>query len=672
MTVQNLKMRRGLIALLIVSLVVVALAGGGLWYAMTQAAPTLSPIPVFTPPPSFDDLAAQYPDLAKYLQDPAFGTTYKEFLIAYQQGGLAAAEQLARDQGLVTKQDELRVTLILDSATNLPAVSAELAALGVIVESSYADELNIAIPFTLIERVAQTQNPGAVLGQIRGLAHVIKLRVPQPNSVQQSGATSQAVTPTGALAWHQAGFTGRGVKVGILDLGFDGYKNLLGKTLPSTERVHARSFVRGVEPDAAGEIHGAACAEIIHAMAPDAELYLAYSTDSSEDSQAIQWFIEQGVKIVSHSAGSFIGPMDGTGAYAKLIDDQAAKGILWINSSGNSADEHYRFSSSQLPSGVLTLHYQALLPNAKIVLEWDDWAGNAASQDYDLYLYDASGKILQRSEERQAGQPKDVPVEGFKTNLRAGQTAFLEIRAKHATRQVTFDLFTYYGEIEDWTPAPEHSITTPADARGSFTIGAIQWNKNQIEGFSSQGPTTDGRIKPDLVGPDGVLTASYSPKMFSGTSASAPHVAGAAALVWGRTPSLTSVQVQDYLETNAVDLGVKGKDNVYGSGNLNLPSPAQPLLPTVPPTLPPTILAQPQPPTSPPTAPPTAPAIPQPTRAPTVVPPPTAKQDSNALIGTIALLGSLLCFGAIGSIAGLTLLIVTTRVRPSPPTPMPL
>src|SRR5438034_4763118 len=56
----------------------------------------------------------------------------------------------------------------------------------------------------------------------------------------------------------------------------------------------------------------------------------------------------------------------------------------------------------------------------------------------------------------------------------------------------------------------------------------------------------------------------------TGTSFSAPIVAGAAALVISANPALSAAQVQDILKQNADDLGAKGWDTSYGSGRLNV------------------------------------------------------------------------------------------------------
>src|SRR5262249_40271374 len=59
---------------------------------------------------------------------------------------------------------------------------------------------------------------------------------------------------------------------------------------------------------------------------------------------------------------------------------------------------------------------------------------------------------------------------------------------------------------------------------------------------------------------------------FAGTSASAPGVAGAAALLLQHSPGLTPAQLQARIESLGVDLGTAGKDNTYGSGREALPS----------------------------------------------------------------------------------------------------
>ena len=82
-----------------------------------------------------------------------------------------------------------------------------------------------------------------------------------------------------------------------------------------------------------------------------------------------------------------------------------------------------------------------------------------------------------------------------------------------------------------------------------------------------------------LVGPTNVIATGavalpsgtvfgYDPQ-FTGTSAAAPNVTGAASLVWSANPNLTAIQVQQVLSETAYDLGAPGYDFTYGHGFVN-------------------------------------------------------------------------------------------------------
>jgi hypothetical protein len=127
------------------------------------------------------------------------------------------------------------------------------------------------------------------------------------------------------------------------------------------------------------------------------------------------------------------------------------------------------------------------------------------------------------------------------------------------------------------------SVTEPASAPSVFAAGAVCWAAVTAEPFSSQGPTIDGRIKPDIAGPDNVSSFMYGnftsctgASGFAGTSAASPHVAGAAALVLGANPTYTPAQIKAHLQTNSTDLGPAGADKAYGSGLVMLPTKPSP------------------------------------------------------------------------------------------------
>ena len=83
------------------------------------------------------------------------------------------------------------------------------------------------------------------------------------------------------------------------------------------------------------------------------------------------------------------------------------------------------------------------------------------------------------------------------------------------------------------------SSPTPGDARGAFSVGAFDATTLLPESYSSEGPTDDGRLKPDIAAPTNVLITPGDPESEAinacgGTSCATPHVGGAAALIWGR------------------------------------------------------------------------------------------------------------------------------------------
>ncbi|MHC1737969.1 MAG: S8 family serine peptidase [Ignavibacteriaceae bacterium] len=94
-------------------------------------------------------------------------------------------------------------------------------------------------------------------------------------------------------------------------------------------------------------------------------------------------------------------------------------------------------------------------------------------------------------------------------------------------------------------------ITAPADGFNTIAVGSVN-NQNKVSGFSSLGPTYDGRIKPEiLVVGEAVYVAQASTinSYYSngGTSFAAPIAAGVAALLLSAHPYLTNVEVRDIL-----------------------------------------------------------------------------------------------------------------------------
>ncbi len=143
-----------------------------------------------------------------------------------------------------------------------------------------------------------------------------------------------------------------------------------------------------------------------------------------------------------------------------------------------------------------------------------------------------------------------------------GRTSVASIASTMAARKGMFLLNAAGNEGN----SPWRYIGVPADADSILTVGSV--NGSGIHsGFSSVGPTADGRIKPDVstmgegtyvCQPNGMFTAG------NGTSFACPVMAGAVACLWQANPGKTNMQVLKAIRTSSSKNG--NMDNDYGWG----------------------------------------------------------------------------------------------------------
>ncbi len=420
-------------------------------------------------------------------------------------------------------------------------------------------------------------NPEGVK-QVAALSSVNFIR---PPLLPLTLATTEGVSLTGATNYHNSGFRGAGVKIAVIDLGFIGIASAQARgELPGGIQTidYTGSGMESLTP------HGTAVAEIVNDMAPDAQFILMKVSDEVDLENAKDDAVRMGAKIINHSVGWFNTSFyDGTGKIVEIANDARAKGIVWVNAAGNYGQRHYQGTYRpnaqnfhQFAGSDDTLSLQANAGDfVQVFLTWNDWP--ASSNDYDLILVDNSNNQQVASERIQSGT--ETPIETFAFRVASAGTYHIKIRGDGNPAPRTFSLFNLNQDIE--YPTTLASIISPADSTSVITVGAVskdRYTVGPIQSFSSQGPTNAGVSKPDIVGPDCVTTVSFAGaasaslcngvnSLFPGTSAAAPHIAGAAALILSANPGFSASQIEQKLKSDAIPMGAPTQ---FGSGRLNL------------------------------------------------------------------------------------------------------
>ncbi|MEO5572158.1 MAG: S8 family serine peptidase [Bacteroidia bacterium] len=120
---------------------------------------------------------------------------------------------------------------------------------------------------------------------------------------------------------------------------------------------------------------------------------------------------------------------------------------------------------------------------------------------------------------------------------------------------------------------PWFYISAPADADSNVATGAVDDMGNYVS-FSSRGPTSDGRIKPNVVaqGAGTYVADIFNGGVFpgSGTSFSGPLLTGMAACLWQCHPTATNMQIIAAMQHSASQFN--SPDSMMGYGIPNFPS----------------------------------------------------------------------------------------------------
>ena len=488
------------------------------------------------------------------------------------------------------------------AASNAPFHSGASVAVTLYITEGYAQDVwdwledNGADPRNIGVDYIEAYIPVSLLPDASQQEGVIGIRTIVPPQLAQGTVISEGVAAHGALAWQAAGYRGQGIKIGIIDRGYLGYHNLAGTELPSPSNVQAMCFtdigrsssdIRDcIHPDSpeAHAKHGTASMEVLFDFAPDATFYVTNDWSSHGDQRnAVDWMIANGVDVINASAGwGWTGPGDGSSRYSdsilRTVDAAVSGGAMWSNSAGNNygnawlgpfndsdGDGYHNFQGGDECNAVDVYAGTGFAAE----LRWEDaWGG--ASRDLDLYLMDSSGNVVLDSNDFQVGEPFNNPEEALWFYPDSDATYCLSIRQVSGTQPGWLELKADY-ELEHFTDGG--GLLSPSDSRnqGLLAVGAAPWyDTNTIAYYSSRGPTTDGRIKPDITGATDGSSVTYDGG-YGGTSGASPHIAGLAALVRQRFPDYGPQRVAQYLKDNAAPRG-NVPNNTWGYGFAKLPS----------------------------------------------------------------------------------------------------
>jgi subtilisin family serine protease len=379
--------------------------------------------------------------------------------------------------------------------------------------------------------------------------------------------------------------------------------------------------------------------------------------------------------VINMSLGSSLGPHDGKDLSEQAIDnllkENGGQGRAIVISAGNDGDDDIHASgifSTSVTSYEIQFNvssYTVNADNSNDYVVFEGWYKGTYS--YSIKMTTPSGLSTSTVS---AGQERSYDLSdgaiyisngyGGASKLNGDKQIVIQVFdyfANKPPKQGTWKIFIYgtTGRFDLWLSGSSMDasftsnidrsmiVGTPGTAFQAITVGAYVTKKswtdldgNRLQnpnltigsesGFSSPGPTRDGRVKPELSAPGEMIAASYSadappssqysifksgysqwPNAYvardgkhaitQGTSFAAPHVAGAIALMLQQYPTKTVSEIRQALISTARKDSYTGNvpNNKWGYGKLDVAAtlkllPVEPAAPSI--TVPATIELQ--------------------------------------------------------------------------------
>jgi hypothetical protein len=414
------------------------------------------------------------------------------------------------------------------------------------------------------------------------------------------------------------GLNGSGVKVGVLS---DSYNNLNGAAagvtageLPGTTNPSGFTTPVVVLSDlsSGGSDEGRAMCEIVHDVAPGAQLYFYSAFNGQPDfANGIRALADAGCKVINDDITYFSEPIFQDGIIAQAIDYAVnVKGAVYFSSAGNSNDKSYEapyqastyqpFNDGQTAHNFGTAAAPIyLLPvggTIRLGFQWDEpylSAGNGSpgsASDMNIYVLTTTDNmnftVVSQGVVNNIGSDPNELI----NQVGGANTKYILVTKKSGPNPTRIKITDFSRQLS-WTPTPSTivgikagTVTGHHNATGDITCGAASYDKTpafgvtppEIESYSSRGgtpimfsvsgvrlATPDDRLKPVITAPDNANTsffiAGYDPENdgkpnFPGTSAAAPHAAGVAALMLQGNPGLSFAAIKTALINSCVDM----------------------------------------------------------------------------------------------------------------------
>jgi minor extracellular serine protease Vpr len=440
-----------------------------------------------------------------------------------------------------------------------------------------------------------------------------------PVEQEMKAAMRESAPMIGSKDLWDLGYTGKGLKIGVIDTGIDynhpdlkeAYKGGYdfvdndndpfegSRLIPSSHGTHVSGIVAGRGNPETGGVRGVA-------YESDLYVYRVLGEDGGSDEwviAGIEKAVEDGMDIINLSLGSTYNHSDAP--TARAVNNAMLAGVLPVVASGNTGG--FRYGTVNSPgTAAMALTVGATIPNYYFY----SFKGKASATEDTEYVLDWSTEVDPIYVNPIMGEHEIVYVElGLPESYEGKDVKGKYVLVKGSSYPFYWELnawardagaiglivFGFDGWVEptyDWGWGTLPLFIMRADEgralaaameqkEGPHTFNFTEMMKEEypysdkLIQWSSDGPVADtGAIKPDVVAPGVAITSTvpafyyHSEKgeikpehyknaydSFSGTSMATPHVAGLAALLMQARPEMSTFDIKTLIMNTGILLG---------------------------------------------------------------------------------------------------------------------